>query len=178
MGKQTRFYTTENDIEQLVSFIIENGGTIINEDGYEPNEHELSNIGNQAFCANRFRFPSFFIKLPSSKLFYHYSEKIDRKCIDSLISEIVEFSPCRKNEKNSLWTQYGRIWYARQYYDKNGVIVEKSKELDVLFSKLHKYIRKNYKISEDKFYYIGPDAYAKYLEKIFYPSEGLYLIEF
>ena len=68
--------------------------------------------------------------------------------------------------------EHGRFWYAPEYYDDYGNKVRKSKELDILFNNLSKFIKKNYRLTKDKFAYIGPDAYEKYLEGSFVPCCG------
>lgn len=73
--------------------------------------------------------------------------------------------------------EHGRFWYEPNYYDEKGVQVQKSKELDKLFDSFSKYVKKNYKLTADKFAYIGPNVYEKYREGVFNPCSGKYLIK-
>lgn len=66
----------------------------------------------------------------------------------------------------------GRIAFANNYYDDYGNKVNKSKEISSLYSFLQKHIKNHYKLSKDKFGYIGADAYREYLEGNFIPCSG------
>jgi len=97
----------------------------------------------------------------------------DRKEYDRQIAELMK-NPTYIDNPTYLQNGYehGRLWYEHSYYDKNGVVIRKPKELDDFYNKLKKYITKNYKLTADKFGYIGPVAYEKYKEGVFIPASG------
>lgn len=66
----------------------------------------------------------------------------------------------------------GRLWYSQEYYNDEWQKVNKSKELTELFNSLKNYITKKYKLSKDKFAYIGPNAYDEYICGQFIPCCG------
>ena len=67
---------------------------------------------------------------------------------------------------------HGRFWYSPIYYDEIGQKQVKNRELDRLFNRICGYIRKNFKLTADKFAYIGPDAYNEYIQGSFIPCSG------
>lgn len=70
----------------------------------------------------------------------------------------------------------GRIWYSPDYIDENGVRIKKSKDLHSLYASLSRFIKGNFRITKDKFAYIGQDAYKKYAQGDFIPCSGRYRI--
>ena len=107
------------------------------------------------------------------------------KFVDTMFSDVLEIIICSPPARNIrgltiLPNQYehGRIWYERQYYDRNGNIVIKSQEVDKMYNALVRRIRKNAVISKDKFAYILPEAYRLYKEGCFRPCSGIVSIDF
>ncbi len=192
MGRQVRFFVTDNDIDDLIEVIHQNNGQII------------TRLSKQCSSLADFKEKDdlegkqFFIKFQNSKLINRGG--LSSHILDQLSSEVVEVSLCRNVNKEivdvsmlgktvepiyipnpdySLSTfECGRIWYESKYYDEQGNIVEKSEDLKTMFDILKKYIRKNYHISVQKDYYIGPDAYLKYLKGEFKTKAGRYDIVF
>lgn len=72
----------------------------------------------------------------------------------------------------------GRIWFEPKYYDINGIKKSKNKKLTSLFSAIKRYVQKNYVLATNKNYYIGPDAFQKYIDGEFIPCSGSSIIEF
>ena len=68
--------------------------------------------------------------------------------------------------------EHGRFWYSYEFFNDEKEKVSKSKELDRLFNSLSKFVKSNFKLSKDKFAYIGADAYEKYLKGVFIPCSG------
>ena len=68
--------------------------------------------------------------------------------------------------------EHGRFWYSYEFFNDERKKVSKSKELDRLFNSLSKFVKSNFKLSKDKFAYIGAGAYEKYLEGVFVPCSG------
>lgn len=62
--------------------------------------------------------------------------------IDTMSSPVIEFSrTCIDRERKEL--RGGRLWVEMEYWDDNGKQIEKPKELDKLYQKLARWIRKN-----------------------------------
>lgn len=77
--------------------------------------------------------------------------------------------------------EHGRIWYEPVIYTyENGIMLkyEKVKELTSLYLAFCRYIRKYGVISENKQYYILPNAYKEYLDGVFIPCNGAVHIRF
>ncbi len=68
--------------------------------------------------------------------------------------------------------EHGRFWYTAEFLGTDGEKNKKAEALDKLFNSLKKYIKTNFILSKDKFAYIGPDAYKKYLLGTFVPCSG------
>ena len=105
--------------------------------------------------------------------------------IDNVAEFECELAKCRENptyidNPNYIENAYkhGRFWYESFYYDDMGNKVYKTKELDKLYLMFQKHIRKNYILSEDKFAYIGLDAYQRYLSGNFVPCSGKNRVKF
>jgi hypothetical protein len=222
MGKQIRFFVTQNDVNELIKAIKLNNGIIVDSYGEELHNEELESIADYEYCEKRFWGSSFFIKLPSSKLAFSNYEKLDKKYINQLVSEIIQFNACAPHPKkvidrspvdnkfkkggfivihdsekyhreleeymkNPLYIdnpnyvingyEHGRFWYEPKYYDEEGKHRGKLKDLDGLFNNLSKFIKMNFKLTADKYYYIAPDAYKKYQEGVFVPSSGRNVIK-
>lgn len=68
--------------------------------------------------------------------------------------------------------EHARFWYSPTFFTSDNNVVRKSKKSDALFNNLKTVIKENFKLSKDKFAYIGPDAYEKYLLGTFIPCSG------
>lgn len=169
MGRQVCFFVSNKDLQDLVELVKSNGGTLIN----SRNEKQNTIISGQVF-----------IVLPNSKLYYWENNKLHNyeqgHIIEQLSSDIIAFSESRltNDQKFPNWYEHGRFWYGTSYYDNDGNVIKKSKELDLFFNSLKRYITKNFTISVDKHWYIGPDAYKKYLDGTFIPCSGITPIDF
>jgi hypothetical protein len=177
MGKQICFFANETDINNMISIIKQKNGIIIIEDGYELNEFELLNITNQEYCRQRFKHNNFFIKLISSKTEFNYYPKNERKCIDEMVSDVIQFGVCKPVMQKDGYFEHGRFWYQTKYLI-NGKNIIKSKDIELLYNSLRNYIIKNYRKSRNKLWYIGPDTYIKYKQGLFIPCSLNTLIEF
>lgn len=74
--------------------------------------------------------------------------------------------------------EHGRLWFDNTYYDENGIKTAKREELTKLYNQMKRFATKNWKLSNDKFGYIGTDAYELYLKNRFRPCSGKFLIKF
>lgn len=169
MGRQICFFITNEDLKELEKHIKSKGGSFVN----KKNEEVQSVENGQGY-----------IVFPDSKLFYWENYQIHSfkkdKIIDQSASDIIVFTNCSLSQNCKVINGYehGRFWYDTSYYDNEGRIVKKNKKLTEFFNALKRYITKNYKISEDKWWYIGPDAYKEYLKGSFVPCSGTTLIKF
>ena len=170
MGRQVCFFATNEDLQSLIELVKSKGGIFVN----------LRNEKLEEFVNGQF-----FITLKNSKLSYWNNNKTlpytEGQFIDRFSSEIVILDSCRRVEfpnKDPYGYEHGRFWYETSYFDNDGNTVKKSKELDLFFNSLKRYITKNYILSINKHWYMGPDAYQKYLEGNYVPYSGITPIKF
>ena len=170
MGRQIRFFISNDELIQLCEIAISKGGFLVNS-----RNESLSLIAT----------PQFFIVVENSKLFYWENGKTIPyrvgQVIDRISSDVLVLSSCRKVEYPNTdpnGYEHGRVWYETSFFDDDGNLIKKNKELDSIFNELNRYIRKNYIISTDKQWYMGPNTYEKYLEGKYIPYSGINPIEF
>ena len=96
-----------------------------------------------------------------------------------LLDDIIK-NPVYKDNPNYIENGYehGRLWFANSYYDEYGIKITKSDELKKFYSSMQRFIKKNWKLSNDKFGYIGIEAYRLYLQNQFIPCSGKSRIKF
>lgn len=90
-------------------------------------------------------------------------------------SRVVEFVRCQRGDKT---IDKGRIWAELKDYDLSGRPVSRSEQLEDMYNFYAKWIKKHYKISKDKRFYIARDAYHKYKEEGYIMRSGAYQPEF
>lgn len=85
-------------------------------------------------------------------------------------------------KKNPAYFEFGfnhaRFWLASSFFGDCGEKVMKNEKICKLYSYLQRYIRTNFKLSLDRFWYIGNDAYKQYHLGTFVPSSGKTIIKF
>lgn len=165
MGRQIGFHIDQEDANELIDFIYSKGGIIINENGQEADEDDLLHIMDRKHFDGKYEFTNWSIKLQNSNLILNYYKNSDTVRLDQINSEVIEFSlPDIRYEEIPLY-DVGRIW-CDTYHEK-----EHQKELlNNLYNKINYYIRKNYKLSINKFSYIGKHAYKMYMEGKLIPT--------
>jgi hypothetical protein len=156
MGRQIRFFFYGQDEIDFLQLIKENNDYLIDKLG---NKIEIKDIGPQ---------PAFKNGQSNTKLFTLYiANEASKICkdyyVDEMYSEIIEFWRSEINNDNQL--EIGRIWYQTRYYGRDGNVVIKPEWLDKKFNYYKRWITKNCKISKDKFFYIGKEAYRMYKEQ-------------
>lgn len=171
MGRQIRFHIDQEDANELIDFIYSKGGIIINENGQEADEDDLLHIMDRKHFEGKYKFAYWCIKFPNSNLILNYYKNADAVRLDKFNSEVIEFSlPYIRYEEIPLY-DVGRIWCDRSGYENGSFYVkEHEKELMGLYNKINYYIRKNYKLSINKFSYIGKHAYKMYMEGKLIPT--------
>jgi len=177
MGRQILFFSVQADIDELVEEIIKKQGIVIYENGDSLSQEDLNNINDRNYRASHFKYSSFFIKLTDSNIKYNYYTNIDRKCLNTLISEVIDFNLCRQG-KELYSFQDSRLWICTQYYNEQKNLVKQSKPILALYNSLVKFIKKQYTISKDKFAYMGPYCREEYLAGRFIPCNNKVIIEF
>lgn len=96
--------------------------------------------------------------------------------ISETLSDAIEFLRC-KIDNHKL--EYGRLWVEMKYWDEKGQLITKDKQLNKRFEFYRKWIKENYRISKDKGFYIGDEAYKLYREgKLKMISPINYVVEF
>lgn len=74
--------------------------------------------------------------------------------IDSIISPVIEFHRSVVDHEECA-IRRGRLWVEPKYYDENGTLVEKPKELVLWYNKLTRWVKKNleaFELHGHKFY--------------------------
>ena len=180
MGRQICFFATQNDYFVLFDYIVESEWVFMDDSG---NTISLDRVKEmvQAHYDNQGFFLRFYITKNDfiiERNVYNNDNK-KRICVDALYSDVIEIIICSPPPPNirglvKLPNQYehGRFWYERQYFDQYGNIVTKRHDLDKMYQSLARRVRKDAVISNNKFYYILPDAYRRYKEGAFIPCSG------
>lgn len=156
VGQQVCFFAIQKDMDELFNYIYSKGGIVINEDGNELNEYDLAHIMDKDYLDNRFRFYGLYIKISTSKIIYDYYPSIDRTCLCDSKSDVLQLSiPQHMKDMDKYEFQYGRVYL---FGIDNGNTAKTVK----LYDSIKYYIRKNYIIGENKWTYIGKNAYEQY----------------
>ena len=151
MGRQVMFHVTQEDMNELIRIVQENGGIFIHESGVEIDAEDLLHYTDYAYLHEKFYYVNFYIKTKNSKLQYKYAAKIDRTYLDDDNSEVIDLMMPRNSKKVERGVVWSRLWHD-----------PKNKELDPIFNSVKKYIRKHYHICKEKPYYLGPVFYELY----------------
>ena len=199
MGRQTRFFATPVDLEELFSAIVEKGGVLLNHYGEEITLEvamelirgyytgEIVEIYPPKASADIVRRKVDAVAIPNAQLVIGYS-KDGEPFLDQSNSEVIEFSMNRRwcppysprptaDPLPAIENGYecGRFWYAKEGFDRERcewVPKPHEKELTKLFNFIHRTICKTYRMDTSRSEYIGPDAYKGYLDGTFVPCAG------
>jgi hypothetical protein len=159
MGRQIRFFMIGNDEKKFFEVIEAFGDLIVDKKGKSLEISKLKEILLQEEEKKVLStLNKFFITFNESKLI-----KDENGFIEPFESDVIDFSRCSIEGGNMVWQ--GRIWAEFNYYDNNGVLVKKEKWFEQKFNMYRSWIKKNFRISVDKFAYIGEEAYKLYKEK-------------
>ncbi len=199
MGRQTRFFATPVDLEELLSAIVEKGGRLLNRYGEEIAfdvaidlirsyyAGEINEIYPPKALPDILKSRIDAIAIPDAVIVIAHSND-GEPFLDRCDSEVIEFSMNRRVTlpysprptadplpaiENGY--EYGRFWYTKEGFDGERcewVPKPHEKELTKLFNFIHRTIRKNYRIDTNHSEYIGPDAYEAYLNGTFVPCQG------
>lgn len=146
MGRQIRFFMVQQDERRFLDFIVARHDKIL-----LPKFGKVP-IDVHAFSANDAY--QFFITTTQGKL-------VERGgFIDELTSDVIEFDRCKI--KNGREMDYGRLWVETKFWDEQGQLVTKEKWVNDFYESYRKWIRKEYRLSKDKGFYIAEEAYRLY----------------
>jgi len=183
MGRQTNFFMNKDDLDNFIIFLRDQNDCLIKAEAGE-------NLGpmfvSESEYLTDFRY---YIYNTSYKISFEYfehdreltlrtiekfplkdREELTREAekrfkrfgyVRSFDSEVIEVitSKIIENEKQIM---EGRIYVELYDFDENDMKYKRSEALESMYVKYSKYIKKNFKISKDKYYYIGPGAYELY----------------
>jgi|GEM_PF-5432169 len=153
MGRQINFFMFGDDEHKFLNYVKETQNYLIDRFGNTISfeEMEPSCCSKDENQANRM-MDIYYIAAPNSKI-----EIRDKAGLQSVISEVIEFSPSIIRHSNELWN--GRIWIETKYYDEHRNIVMKPKWFIDMFNLYQKWIKKNLRPNKDKDFYVGDNAY-------------------
>lgn len=148
MGKQVRFFMTSKDEEDFLKFVVECSDSIIDNKAFDLTVEEATSSTS---------ILSLFIAPRNVSI-----AKDKNGFVDPVAAEVIQFSRCILLEGKYL--KNGRIWIKLKYYDDTSKLVNKSKDLKDTYSIYEKWIKKNFRLSKCKDYYVANDAYRSYKE--------------
>ncbi len=160
MGKQTGFFMSESDEAEFLGLVGDHGDVILGLDARELTVEEALHYARRKV----------FIALPQSE------PTLSAFGLISSAAEVVEFWRCLRRGDGHI--EDGRIWAEFRDYDSSGRLVPRAKQFQDMYSFYAKWIKKHYRISSNKRYYIGPEAYRKYKEDGWTMRSGVVTVEF
>ena len=170
MGRQIRFYATEEDCIFIITKAYVNGWYIIDDFGNPLSLDDSCEQIRKYFLGEVGFFVNYLAHKNSKIVFLENGKHIDPIC-----SEVIEFFPSMRNPDCKNVFSHGRLWYDKTYYDlrvPEAKLVKKAEELTKMFDCLVKEIKKVALYSKEEMCYIMPDAYALYKEGLYIPREG------
>ena len=176
MGRQICFFATHADFLPILTFIYDKGWFITDETGKILTQDDAADKIYKRCIGKEFDYLLYIAKeTPRTIQYTHF------KRVDTLTSETIELRCCKQchdiiSQKNRY--EHGRFWFENSYYDKNENVVHKSNELTAFYNSLVRFVKKISLISENKGYYILPEAHKLYKQRIFIPASGIYDIPF
>ncbi len=147
MGKQIRFFMAKEDELEFYDLVLSSNDFFID---------DKQNILDKEALFNSNEI-TLYIAQPNSNII-----KDENGYINIIRSEVIEYSRCLFRNSN---LDYGRLWAEFKFYDSEGELVQKEKWFNDKFSSYRKWIKKNYRVSKSKDFYIGEQAYKLYLTK-------------
>jgi len=135
VGRQINFYMSENVQQQFISFLHDNGFVFLNNYSKEVNISEMKDV--YSLFLYKCDYGGIIMKCDNSGI------------MDIIKSPVIELNKTivKDNEKKII---QGRLWLSHQYYDNNGNIIRKGKEIVKEYEKLVRWIKKNVPYQEIK----------------------------
>lgn len=147
MGKQIEFFMSLKDEMEFFEKVLESKAIIVN-------DRALSMTLDEAIKSNAL---SLFIVLNDA-----YVYKSASGFLDVIVSEAIQFSRGMRRDESTI--RSSRLWAEFKYYDVNSNLIAKSKQFKDMFNVYNKLIKKNFRQSKCKNYFIGNEAYKLYKE--------------
>ena len=152
MGRQIQFFMIGNDEKKFLEVIESFGDLVVDKKGNPLGKDSLM------LEEEKISWTKFLITFNESQI-----KKDENGFIYRIESDVIDFTRCSIEIGNVV--RVGRIWAEFNFYDNNGALVKKSKWFEKNFNKYRDWIKKNYRISIDKFAYIGEETYRLNKEK-------------
>jgi len=147
MGRQILFFFSREDEIEFLTKVHEMGLIIMD-------EYKNKLFAEDIKTKNDF---AYFISYENSNIV------ITNDYINQIYSDIIKFTCCKSWKEKTL--DIGRIWIEMRYYDSSDNLVKKDEILEKIYNQLVRWIKKNTRISTNKFCYIGKHAYKLYKEE-------------
>ena len=149
LGRQIRFFIESKDEEKFVNYLVSQNYYFV--DKY--NQH------NDVSELLRSNVLSFFIASPQSKIHLGKGE-----FVDSITSDVIQYSRGFIKESH---LHYGRLWFEGKYYNEYNVLTFKDDWLHDNYMNICKWVKKNFRLSNSKDFYIGEGAYELYKNGVY-----------
>ena len=153
MGRQIRFFMGPQDEAKFLKFVRANGDRIVRT---KTKDGKVDFISGELLDTDL----TVLIVSDSSRIVID-----EYGFIDLSRSDVIEFSRCSK-VKDGRMEEYGRLWFETEYWDDQQQLIRKEEWLKKRFELYRKWIKKNFRISKDKDFYIGEEAYQLYLNGV------------
>lgn len=168
VGKQIRFFMGPEDEKKFLEMVFKKKDLLVrpkfkdrNIDSIDPKEASLVLKDYQ-----------YFIISEQSRIITR-----DPGYINEIVSDTIVFSRCIVKDGSKM--NYGRLWVELKYWGEHGEMITKDKRLSDCYEFYRKWIKKHYRISKDKNFYIGEEAYKLYQDgKMKMISPPKYVVEF
>ncbi len=162
MGKQIEFFMLKADEEGFLQTVSEANHLIVDE---KVSPILLEDAINSIIL-------SLYLISSNSCIF-----KNNSGFIDAIVSEAIQFSRCMNREEKVV--RSGKLWAEFKYYDRSKQLTTKNKQFNDMYNLYAKWIKKNFKQSKCKNYYIGNAAYEKYKSEGYLMMAGpQHIVEF
>ena len=149
MGKQIGFFMGPEDEKKFIELVLSQQDLLIRiklkEGEIDPVKDPLNTNDSQLFIVSR-----------QAKIIAW-----DSGFIKGSESDVIEFDRC-KRDSNKI--KVGRLWMEMKYWDKQEQLITKEKWFNDRFEFYRRWLKKKYRISKNKGYYIGEEAYELYRE--------------
>lgn len=161
MSKQINFILDQKDFDAIVKYIKTKEFILLDQFGVAVNDNLINTVIDRLWYDKNYSGENFYIADRESVLDYVVIK--DKKRIEGNRSDVVEFS-LRPNSEKANTFPAGRFYYVTEYWDSESESwITKEWDQTKVYNKLRYYIRKHYIIANNKFDYMGPNCYVKYL---------------
>ena len=160
MGRQINYYATSQDMKELLEHIKLINGIIIDQRGEILTEYDLDIITDRLFLMNKFGDVTLYIATNESRIDYGI-RKDGTRYINTPFSDTIEFTPSGNHHSGHFEECPGQLYISTDVY-------QRSEQIRKMYNSISRFIKTRYKLSDEKYFYIGKDAYRLYNEGLFY----------